>query len=63
MSVSIATMGKYWPQAGYGIAESKGIGGAGGGFYEERKRKPVAIATFRKKRKKRISVNVSLRNN
>jgi hypothetical protein len=63
MSVSIATMGKYWPQAGYGIAESKGIGGDGGGMFYEQKRKPVVAVTFRKKRKKRISVNVSLRNN
>lgn len=60
MSVSIATMGKYWPQAGYGIRESDGIGGGGGIFYEQ-KRKSVASVTFRKKRKKRISVNVSLK--
>lgn len=64
MSVAIATNGMFWPQAGYGIRESDGIGGGGGGmFYDEQKRKPVATATFRKKRKKRIEVNVSLRDN
>jgi len=32
-------------------------------FYEEPKRKPVVAVTLRKKRKKRIIINVSLRNN
>lgn len=45
MSVAVATMGKYWPQAGYGIAESKGIGGSGIGTIYDEKRKPVIRVT------------------
>lgn len=61
MSVAIATNGMFLPQAGYGLRESDGIGGGGGGFYEEPKRKPAVSVTFRKQKKKKISVNVSLK--
>ena len=64
MSVSIATMGYYTPQSttgGQPTIEYIETGSSDG--WLETKRKPVAAVTFRKKRKKRIEVNVSLRNN
>lgn len=58
--ISIATMGKYWPQAGYGLGWNtvKGIGGEGGGYMEEVKRKPVVVIDAVREKDIKIEVEV-----
>ena len=58
MSISIATFGKFWPQAGFGIYESQGIGGAGGGSYIERKKKPIVLISKVNERDNKIKIEV-----
>ena len=59
MSVAMATMGKYWPQAGHGVPESPGIGGGGGG--EAERPKPVVRISgvnYDKYKKEKINISV-----
>jgi len=60
MSAGIATMGYYNPP-GETIIEYVEVDTGSSDGWLETKRRPVASVTFRKKRKKRISVNVSLK--
>ena len=57
--VSLATLGKFWPQAGYGLAANKGIGGEGGGVtITERERKPVVVVDRLREKNEKITVTV-----
>jgi len=60
MSISIATMGKYWPQAGYGLEVPPGISG-GGGFDQRERQKPVVkVSGIKYDKKKKENINISV---
>lgn len=56
--ISIATMGKYWPQDGGGLVAQGGGSGSYSSFLEERKRKPVVIVDTIKEESKKISIKI-----
>jgi hypothetical protein len=56
MPVMIATMGKFWGQAGYGIRENRAAGV--GTFVSEEKRKPVVLIDRVRDEDEKIQVTV-----
>ncbi len=57
--ISLATMGKFWPQAGWGTHENDGIGGTGGGGLEYIQiKKPIVVVDRIYERNEKITVKV-----
>jgi hypothetical protein len=56
MSVSIATMGYFTAQS---CLPEQGIGGEGGGYYEEVRKKPIVIVSRVETKKKKPTIEIT----